>query len=80
MLQEVKSDNGSNSSERRLLTAKRNKKQSLNVDTSSILALVTIYNQVRPSLPENVLFSAPIDNDFEFKKCMREYDISTFCG
>ena len=44
MLQEVKSDNGSNSSQRTLPTAKRNKEQSLNVDAPSILSPVTIYN------------------------------------
>ena len=75
MLQEVKSDNRSNSSERTLPTAKRNKERSLNVD-----APVAIYNPVGPSFPENVLLSPPADNDFEFKKCMKEYDIWTSAG
>ena len=74
MLQEVKSDNGSNSSERTLPTAKRNKERSLNVDAPSIFATVTIYNRVGPSFPENALLSAPADDAFEFKKWMKEYD------
>ena len=78
MLQKVKSDNGSNSSERTLPAAKRNKEQSLNVDPPSIFAPVTIYKQVRSCFPENALLSLPVDNDFEFKKCMKEYDIWTY--
>ena len=79
MLQEVKSNNESNSSERTLPAAKRNKEPSLNVDTPSIFAPVTIFDQVRLCLPENVLLSPPADYDFGFKKCMKEYDIWTFC-
>ena len=68
MIQEVKSDNGSDSLEQTLPTAKRNKEWKLNIDAPSILALVTIYNWLGPSFTENALFSPPADNDFEFKK------------
>ena len=83
MLQEVKSDNRSNSSEpklqKRVPTAKRNKERSLNVDALSIPVPLTIYNRVEPSFPENTLLSPTTDNDFEFKKCMKEYDIWNLC-
>ena len=84
ILQEVKSDNRSNSSERalqkRVPTAKRNKERSLNVDALSIPVPVTIYKRVEPSFPEKTLLPPTADNDFEFKKCMKEYDIRTSAG
>ena len=74
MIQEVKS--GYSATDERVHPVyKRDMKRSLKVDTPETLAPVHIYNRTGPKLPEGATFTPPPENNVEFSKALREYEI-----
>ena len=74
MIQEVKS--GFSATDERVHPVyKRDTKRSLKVDTPETLAPFHIYNRTGPKLPEGATFTPPPENNVEFSKALREYEI-----
>ena len=74
MIQEVKS--GFSATDDRVLPVyKRETKRSLKVDIPETLAPVHIYNRTGPKLPEGATFTPPPENNVEFSRALREYEI-----